>query len=385
MKLCLVNPVEPLRRPIKELVPLLQRRGHDVGVLAPRRVTRKNKDLARLAKRHSGRHSITTHTYRALWPPSHFEWPIPLPGFFVAAWRVLRDHDAIQVWANFYLNNFTLFLLAFFFPRKRLILTLDTVPGYSFASDGILGIILRLYTKTLCKLLFWRADAITLYCESLLPYAQRAGLPMRKVMILPTGLTPYQRPSRREARRRVARELGVPERELGVLLTFIGLLNRRKGIDTILEVARQLRGEKTRFLIIGDGPHLGRYQRVAAAEQMNVTFLGYRHDKHVYLEASDLFLFPSRGEGLAGALMEAMHHGLAIVTTSIPCTTSLVRHGQEALLCAPGDATCFVKAVRRLAKDAQERRRLGRAAKRRIKSFDWQRLLRKYENIYDVL
>jgi len=373
VRICLVNPVEPLRRPIKELAPLLQRRGHDVGVLAPRRVTRKNKNLELL--------KVARHSYRACWPPSHFEWPLPLPGFLVEAWRVLCAYDTVQVWANFYLNNFLLFLLSTLFPRTRMILTMDTIPGYSFTS-GTLDPLLRLYTKTLCKLLFWRADTITLYCESLVPYARRAGVPMRKVRVLPTGLTPYQRPSRREARRRIAKEFGVNAQELGILVTFIGLINRRKGIDTLLDVARQLRDEQIRFVILGDGPHLARYQRRAAAEKLNATFLGYRHDKHLHLEASDIFLFPSRGEGLAGVLMEAMYQGVAIVTTSIPCTTSLVRDRHEAILCKPDDVTGFVKAVRRLANDAKERRRLGRAAKKRVGEFRWERIVTAYLKLY---
>lgn len=378
-KICFVNPVEPLRRPLKELVPLLEKKGYEIGVMAPKRIGKKNKDLQKFSSK------TNIHTYNALIGLTHFEWPIPLLKFFFTSLRVLWKYDVIQIWANFYLNNFLLILLSYFFPRTKIILTMDVVPGYSLKA-GSLDKPLRIYTRTLCKLQFWRANKITLYGKALLSYAKKAKMPMKKVVVLPTGLTFYKRPSQKDANKNLAKSLGLDERELKKhkIVSFIGWLNNRKGADTFIQVASKFKDDDVLFILLGSGPNHKQYKEIVMRLGLNkIRFLG--HNKtitHSLLESTDVFFFPSRGEGLAGVIMEAMYQEATVLSTKIPCTTDLIKNGEEGILLPIDDEKGFEKELRRLLNNSNIRNKLVNGAKIKIKEFDWERVLEGYGVLY---
>ena len=80
---------------------------------------------------------------------------------------------------------------------------------------------------------------------------------------------------------------------------------------------------------------------------------------------ADLFVLPSHAEGQAMSLLEAMAHGLAIVTTPVGAHLEAVTPGVEALLVPPGDAAALAHALTRLIDDRGLRLRLGAAARTR--------------------
>jgi glycosyltransferase involved in cell wall biosynthesis len=63
------------------------------------------------------------------------------------------------------------------------------------------------------------------------------------------------------------------------------------------------------------------------------------------LRAADLFVLPSREEGMSIALLEAMALGLPAVATAIPGNLALIEDGQHGRLASPGDATALARAI----------------------------------------
>ncbi len=371
---CYANPALLLRRPISELL-ALQEGKRALGLLIPARGAAHEQQLhhTRLFK------EATVHTYRAWQPPGPFEWPIPGPGFLRQAWRALRDYDTIHCWGHFYPSTLLLLLLSLFHRKTRIILTIDTLPGYSFSAGPLLDAAFRLYTWTVGRIVYGLPDRITLYGRALLPHARRSGIGEKKLAVLPTGLIEHPLPSRKEARRQLAEELGLRPGSRVVL--YAGLLNPRKRVHDLLETARQL--QEALFLIAGDGPSRKDLEK-AARGMRNVRFLGWRHDLLALLRASDALLFPSGGEGLPGIVMEAMYCGTPVVTTRIPCTTDLIEDGKEGLLCRVGDTACMARQLRRLGK-REEAKRLAAAARRRIRNgYSWKRLLPRYERLWEA-
>jgi glycosyltransferase involved in cell wall biosynthesis len=80
---------------------------------------------------------------------------------------------------------------------------------------------------------------------------------------------------------------------------------------------------------------------------------------------ADIFVLPSHAEGQAMSLLEAMAHGLAIVTTPVGAHLEAVTDGLEALLVPPGDVEALASALIRLVDNQDLRLRLGRAARMR--------------------
>lgn len=191
------------------------------------------------------------------------------------------------------------------------------------------------------------------------------------------------------ARAAVRAELGTAESDL-VLLALASLV-RRKGIDLLLDALSALgaRGLRPRVWIAGDGP-----ERVALAAQAarlgldpQVRWLGVRDDVADLLAAADVFVLPSRAEGLGVAALEAMAAGCAVVASEVGGLGDAVRKAGGGLLVPPGDAVALADGLFTLLNDPALRARLAAAGPAGVQaSFSADGMVAAYEALYaDVL
>ena len=106
----------------------------------------------------------------------------------------------------------------------------------------------------------------------------------------------------------------------------------------------------------------------------NVRLAGRIDDVDAFLSASDVFVMPSDFEGMPNALMEAMAHGLACVSTDRTGALDIARQGVEALYCATGASEALAAHVSTLVDNVSERERLGANARERIRQFTVERV-----------
>ena len=92
-------------------------------------------------------------------------------------------------------------------------------------------------------------------------------------------------------------------------------------------------------------------------------FLGIRHDVIGLMKASDIFVMPSRFEGLSIAMIEAMACGLPIVASDAPGLRTYIEHGQNGLLFPVEDHKAMAKYILQLAEDRNLRDRLSLEAR----------------------
>jgi glycosyltransferase involved in cell wall biosynthesis len=164
-------------------------------------------------------------------------------------------------------------------------------------------------------------------------------------------------------RERVRRELGLGKSDLLVLA--VGSLYHVKGYDILIEaLARVGSGASWRLAIAGQGGEEARLQRLAREKgiQKKVLMLGFREDIPDLLAAADLYVMPSRSEGLPLALLEAMFAGRPIVASAVGGIPDAL--GDGGILVPPEDAAALAGALRRLLDDGAERAELGSAAAR---------------------
>lgn len=93
-----------------------------------------------------------------------------------------------------------------------------------------------------------------------------------------------------------------------------------------------------------------------------VTFAGHVQDVRQPLAAADVFVLPSRSEGCANALIEALEVGLPCITTRVGNAVELVQDGRNGLLVDRGDVAALTEAVRRTVRDRDLRFLLARDA-----------------------
>jgi glycosyltransferase involved in cell wall biosynthesis len=145
-----------------------------------------------------------------------------------------------------------------------------------------------------------------------------------------------------------------------------------KGIVEFVEAARLLRqrGVQARFALVGDRDEANPAcipERTLAewASEGVVELWGYRRDMPQVFREAAIVCLPSYREGLPKALQEAAGAGRAIVTTDVPGCRDVVRSGENGLLVPVKDSLALADALGRLLQNPQERRRMGKAGRRR--------------------
>jgi glycosyltransferase involved in cell wall biosynthesis len=190
-----------------------------------------------------------------------------------------------------------------------------------------------------------------------------------------------------EHRQAVRAELRLTESER--LALTVANFRWQKGHDVLLRSIRLLvdRGVPVRFAFVGHGPLRRDLERQRDALMLgdHVRFLGERDDVPRLLSAADLFVLPSRYEGLPLALMEAACSGLPVVTTSVSEIPRLLTNGEDALLVPPENSEALADAVTAVVRDAALRASLSAAVLGLRDRFDVRRCTREVEAIYDTL
>jgi glycosyltransferase involved in cell wall biosynthesis len=147
-------------------------------------------------------------------------------------------------------------------------------------------------------------------------------------------------------------------------LTVIANFEPRKGIGVFLEALAILRGRglEIRSALVGDGPLRGELERRTAELGLaaHVRFTGWRDDIGEILSAADTFALPSIShECLPYVILEAMAHGLPVVSTDVAGIPEMVLDRQTGRVVPPGDPVSLAKAIAELAADPDRRRAMG--------------------------
>jgi len=210
------------------------------------------------------------------------------------------------------------------------------------------------------------ARAVLSHGRALLAAAEAAVPAVRgRTLLVPKGvLLPRRRPGYDP--RRVAR---LP-RDAFVFLLPAGVREVKDPAFAVEPLAR-LRAEEPRvaFLHAGEGiePAAGEALRAALRGRPWARSLGavpLARMGSLYA-AADVVLNTSRAEGLANSLLEAQAAGRPVLASDIPANREAVPPGRTGLLYRAGDAGSFLRAARRLLRDARLRARLGRAGRAR--------------------
>lgn len=182
---------------------------------------------------------------------------------------------------------------------------------------------------------------------------------LSRIVVVHNGVEP-QPSTAPDARAAVRAELGVADDD--VLCLSVGRLDEFKDPLTFARAGEAAaKDAPVVAALAGDGPLL---PALAAREGRAMRVLGHRRDLARLFAAADVFVLPSTREGLSMALLEAMSRGLPAVVSDGPGNPEAV--GEAGIVFPVGDADALATALVRLARDRDERARLGRAARDRV-------------------
>ena len=203
------------------------------------------------------------------------------------------------------------------------------------------------------------ADAIMVNSQWTLDALVQQGVPTDKIHIVPLAYeaeASYHEPS--------PTPLKADCEPLRVL--FLGQVNLRKGIQYLLEAARLLQGASIQIDVAGPISIADQFVVKAPA---NVRFHGAvtRDRVREFYSRADVFVLPTISDGFALTQLEAMAHGLPVVTT--PHCGRVVTDGMDGFVISARNATLLADRLRTLLEDPERLQAMSEAARLAVEKF----------------
>lgn len=211
----------------------------------------------------------------------------------------------------------------------------------------------------------------------------------------------------KEIQRTIQEVYGLPDNRIPVVFNGIDLSRcivkesyARKDTFTVLHIGRfmdvknhelllrsfaRFKGQHSdaRLQLLGDGELKENMMQLAG--QLNITdaveFAGLQSNVYPWLHNADVFILPSKFEGMPMTLIEAMGTGLPIIASNVGGILDMLSSQKEALLIEPKEEK-IIEALEMVYSDAKKREYWGRNALQRSSLFSSQAMARKYLQLY---
>lgn len=223
--------------------------------------------------------------------------------------------------------------------------------------------------------------AVSAYVRDLLMHA---GIPPAKIEVIPDGITiPDALPGaelRDDARRRW--DLAADAFVIG----HAGAFTFEKGQDILLEAFSQVCSSVpgTRLLLVGEGPlrDSPRISQLLRKSEGRVRVLDSMDDLTPFFAALDLYVMPSRSEGLGSSALLAMAHGLPVVASRVGGLSEVVEDGITGRLVPAESPGELAQALMTAARNRECRQRFGVSARERARAFSGDTMIGRTEALY---
>lgn len=193
-----------------------------------------------------------------------------------------------------------------------------------------------------------------------------AGVDPGRVVVIPNGIKLFAPDQQERAGIREALNL----HEGKIVLISVGRLIYQKAHSVLINAMPTVLAQcpDAILFVAGEGPLRKDLEDQITRLDLTgkVHLLGNRNDVRVLLSLADIFVLPSRWEGLPMALLEAMGAGLTVVATKVEGVEEVVQQNIHGLLVPPEDPGALANALLLLIINLQLRKEMGAEARKRI-------------------
>ena len=152
-----------------------------------------------------------------------------------------------------------------------------------------------------------------------------------------------------------------------LVVSFLGRLVPVKGLDVLIEAFGRVASEHPDAVLqlLGEGPLRRQIEGWVEARGLGarVSLPGHCDDALARLADSDVFVLPSRHEGLPISLLESMALGVPVVASAVGGIPDVVTSGVDGLLVPADSAPSLAEALSRVLSSRELRTSLARAAR----------------------
>ena len=252
-----------------------------------------------------------------------------------------------------------------------------TVHGWPFMEDrpSRQNVLIKVFTKLTC--IFY--DAVIVISKSDFDTAKT----FRRINFIHNGIDAAEIKFLAKAEAREKLNLS----EDALVIGTIGEWTRNKGWDILIDAFSLFASSPLTLVMIGSGenPDEARLHEYIQKKNLagKVIAIEYIKDAASYLKAFDIFVFPSRKEGLSYALLEAGLAGLPIVASAVGGNLDIIEDGKTGIFVPKNDAVKLREEIIKLIQNQELQKTLGENAKEKVeKEFSLSKMREKTYALY---
>jgi len=229
--------------------------------------------------------------------------------------------------------------------------------------------------------------AVVAVSENIRELSVQAGVPRERIAVIPDGIDiPVELPGA-AARLRLRTSWQCEDDDFVVGL--LGASTPEKGQDVALAALPLLRAQlpQARLVLAGDEAATPgrRPTQGAGPDRTRVIRLGSTEDLASFFPGLDLFVMPSKAEGLGSSALWAMAYGLPVVATRVGGLPEIVVENETGWLIPPGSAQSLADAILLASRDREKLTRFGRQGHKRAEGFSADIMVSRTEDLYRQL
>ncbi|AGB48779.1 glycosyltransferase [Methanomethylovorans hollandica DSM 15978] len=176
------------------------------------------------------------------------------------------------------------------------------------------------------------------------------------------------------------------EKKGRIVVTNVSRMTKKKGVDSIVEIAPSLieAHQNLLFMMVGDGPLKDKLEKQVKKQNMELNFIftGEVSRKTVFylLGNSDIFLMPSKDEAFGIAILEAFAKMVPVIARNNSGTSDIITHEKTGFLAENKEE--LIKYIVKLIDEPELRTKLSDNAHEELKKYEWPDIARKVINVY---
>ena len=170
------------------------------------------------------------------------------------------------------------------------------------------------------------------------------------------------------------------------IITHISNFRPLKRIIDVIDIFKGINLKiSSKLMMVGEGPEKRKALRYVGDNKLKdkVLFLGNSSEIDKILCYSDLFLLPSEKESFGLSALEAMAHGVPIISSNAGGIPEVNLNGKTGFVSNIGDTKSMINNAVSLLSDPQKHKLFKKQAQLQAKKFDLESVVNSYERIYN--
>ena len=205
-----------------------------------------------------------------------------------------------------------------------------------------------------------------------------AGVPDSRIEVIPDGVEVPEELPDAAVRTRTRTQWGMGAQEF--VAGHLGAMTHEKGQDIASQAAALLTKRLPEARVVLAAETL---KPILMIMPPNLRVIGYQENLTKYFAGLDLYIMPSRAEGLGSSALLAMAHGVPVVASRVGGLPEIVEDGVNGWLVPPGEPAALAEAISQAAADRARLLEMGAKARERARAFSSTIMVERTEALYE--